>query len=700
MSISRAIAFSLTFGSACAPERTCGVEVWWVDKGEADSVSVVGAFNGWDPAADPLRMVDPGVWKTHLELPPGDHPYLLRVDGRVETDPYNPLLDEDPRTSAERSLARVPACEAPVLSLSSLHAAPDGKVAADLQFFRGVNGPRLAEVRASVGGKSLPVDWTASSGQISVVARGLAEGRHELLVVAADGDGRSDRIWLPFWVEKRAFSWEGALIYQIMIDRFANADGALSPQGALERHGGTLAGVTRRLEEGWFADLGVQALWLSPVLPNTRGTWPDKEGRPVEAYHGYWPIASEGIEPALGTPADLERLVDTAHAQGIRVLLDVIPNHVHQEHPWADRPSFANGDGDCLCGATDCPWSSEIEDCWFTPYLPDLDWSEPEVRSAQLESLAQLGYTTRVDGFRVDAVPMVPRAAIREVVAGLRPRLGAGPTGFFLLGETFTGPGETGPIRRNLGPHGLNGQFDFPVMWALRGFLAWDSMDASEFELALQASEAAWRGSGAVMSPFVGNHDVARFLSEAAGDPTQDPHDQPPPLPLDREPFERLVLAQTVALTLPGAPVIWQGDEIGLAGANDPDNRRPMPEQLAAEQEWTLSRVRRLGLARRCSPALSRGRRVPLVAEGGVLIYSRDVGDGEPALVVVNRGAATRVRFTLPEDLRFARVGEWSERLEADSPIVIGQNATVELSLPARSARLYLPSAQLCEGEE
>jgi glycosidase len=286
---------------------------------------------------------------------------------------------------------------------------------------------------------------------------------------------------------------------------------------------------------------------------------------------------------------------------------------------------------------------------------------------------------------------------VRELVAALRPET-AWPAPF-LLGETFTGPGEHGPIRRNLGPHGLDGQFDFPLMWALRGFAAWGSLDAAGLAQALDASESAWQGAGATMSPFVGNHDVSRFLSEAAGDRTDAPWSDPPPQPEDDAPYAALVLAQALALTLPGAPVLWQGDELGLAGATDPDCRRPLPDPaaLSEAQAWVLERVRRIGRARRCLDALRRGARVPLAAEGQVIAYLRDADDGAPALIVANAGAAeTRLQLRLPAGLA-ADPDTWHrDVIEGRDLVVLGPDATLTLTVPGRSARLFVPATGTC----
>src|SRR5690606_8156280 len=138
----------------------------------------------------------------------------------------------------------------------------------------------------------------------------------------------------------------------------------------------------------------------------------------------------------------------------------------------------------------------------------------------------------------------------------------------FFVGEVFTGPGAWGieVIRYYLGPDGLDSVFDFPLMWALREVVAHESAGFEAVEATLAEIEAKTAGSGATLTRMIGNHDTTRFLSEAAGGAGADPWADPPPQPVAPEPFERQALALGLVLTLPGLPVIYYGDEVGLAG--------------------------------------------------------------------------------------------------------------------------------------
>jgi glycosidase len=137
-------------------------------------------------------------------------------------------------------------------------------------------------------------------------------------------------------VRPAAPTWADGLLYQVVTDRFRGDGGAslTAPESPGGRAGGTLDGITAEIEAGSFAAMGVTALWISPVYTNPIEAREGRgDGHMYEGYHGYWPLAPRGVEPRIGGEAALERLIATAHAAGLRVLLDVVPNHVYEDEP-------------------------------------------------------------------------------------------------------------------------------------------------------------------------------------------------------------------------------------------------------------------------------------------------------------------------------------------------------------------------------
>src|SRR5262249_18761756 len=224
-------------------------------------------------------------------------------------------------------------------------------------------------------------------------------GKYTLTVTARDRRGRALSATASAFVATPLLpaSLGDTLVYQVMIDRFRSATGALAPPASPgDRAGGTLDGVRAALDAGYFDRLGVTTLWLSPVYTNPTDHLVGRDGHLVAPYHGYWPEDPRAVDPALGGDAALDALVADAHARGMRILLDVVPNHVYDTHPWYLQHSrtvdpgnswFNDGPDQCVCGDPGCDWGGHMETCWFAPYLPDLNWRVPDVMAAGTDDL-------------------------------------------------------------------------------------------------------------------------------------------------------------------------------------------------------------------------------------------------------------------------------------------------------------------------
>jgi glycosidase len=368
------------------------------------------------------------------------------------------------------------------------------------------------------------------------------------------------------------------------------------------------------------------------------------DGHPQNAYHGYWPEQNRVVEPRLGGEDALRAVVAAAHARGISVILDVVPNHVYEGNAlFTGRKSDAgfNLPG-CVCGTPNCGWGDHILTCWFADYLPDVRYED---RASMRRAVDDVLFWTDgfdLDGVRIDAVPMMPRATTRRIALGLReatfPREST-----FVLGEVFTGPGvaSLGELRSHIGPNGLDSVFDFPGMWAVRAAVTGQGgFDALEEILATE--ETSFAGSGVVLTRQVDNHDVTRLVSEAFGDASADPWATPPQQPPTSEPYDRLELGLAASFALPGLPLLWQGDEIGLAGGHDPDSRRVMPSdaELLPRQSALRDDVGRLAALRACSTALRRGDRRMLTVDARRYAFVRGATSDAPVLVALSAETA------------------------------------------------------------
>ena len=205
-------------------------------------------------------------------------------------------------------------------------------------------------------------------------------------------------------------------------------------------HGGDLGGVLEVMRSGYFEELGVNVLWLSPINQQAEGHFPGRDdGNEYAGYHGYWPTRGSSVEPRFGGDAALRALVDEAHRRGIRVLFDLINNQIHERHEYfkAHPEWFRTG---CVCGASaGCGWSERPLDSLFAPYLPDIDWRVPEAEAQFIADAVSWVEDYGVDGFRIDAVKHVETNSIADLRATLHRRFEQGGTRLLLVGETAVG---------------------------------------------------------------------------------------------------------------------------------------------------------------------------------------------------------------------------------------------------------------------
>ena len=536
------------------------------------------------------------------------------------------------------------------------------------------------------------------------------------------------------------FDWRDATIYFMFVDRFFDSDGNKcgGPQtsGPISAYmGGDWKGIEQKIP--YLKKLGVNTLWLTVPAENTQaaGRGIGGDNQTYSGYHGYWPSDLDSAENCFASGAltveksiaDLQSLTKALHENGMKVLLDYAMVHVHRDSPiYAQNrnwfwPNDNGRGGNCICGET-CDWNADGKRCWFTDYLPHWDYRQ---KGALDYSVANaLSWITkaappgdRIDGFRLDAIKHVEdpwlttlRSRVQAEVVSKMP---AGSR-FYMVGETFSY--SVADLQRYIDPATkLDGQFDFPARLNIVRNVLMRQGSIQELGRFLNDNENLY-GRNAIMSPFIGNHDLGRVVHMAQDRPEWDQWDngskskawnnlsgQPLlPQPTGRAVYERMANGFAVILTNKGAPLIYYGDEVGLAGAGDPDNRRPMPFCSAAnmasptaigavcsprdgdavwsaDQTWLFDRVAKLLAIRKEHPALRRGRfsvlQVPGDVAGDVLAYSRATAE-ETLYVVVNRGDTPRTVSVLPQ-------GTFRELVE-------GGSASGAVTVPARQARVYV----------
>ncbi|HJQ33310.1 MAG TPA: alpha-amylase family glycosyl hydrolase [Pyrinomonadaceae bacterium] len=498
------------------------------------------------------------------------------------------------------------------------------------------------------------------------------------------------------------------VIYFIMPDRFAdgdplNNDPRKSP-GLYDRsrgryyHGGDFQGIINHLP--YLKELGVTAIWINPVYDNTdrpdeKEMYSETEGgprRPTTAYHGYGAIDFYGVEEHYGTLDKLRELVDKAHAAGLKVIQDQIANHTSPYHPWVtDRPTptwFYGTAENHLSNnwqkwttmdphATDATRRRNLEG-WFIDILPDLNQGDEEVRRYLIQNTLWWLGTVGFDAIRMDTLPHVPRPFWRDWSAAIHdeyPHVN-------ILGELFDGdPALLAYFQRGRTGHdgidtGIDTVYDFALHYAIRDAFA-KGESVRKLQQVLAHDYLYPRPE--VLVPFIGVHDMQRFMSEKGAT------------------VEGLKLAQTFLLTTRGTPLLYYGDELAMPGGGDPDNRRDFPggfpndERNAFEKSGrtavendVFEHLKLLTKLRAELPALRRGSLVQLYDEEQQTAYARALG-GEAVVVAINND-------TKPASFAF-RVGDiWPgaarlrERLGTIKSEVLTTNGVLALNLPPRSA--------------
>ena len=506
------------------------------------------------------------------------------------------------------------------------------------------------------------------------------------------------------------------VIYLMMPDRFANGDPANDTvAGMLEgadradpnaRHGGDFAGVRERL--GYLDALGMTAVWFTPVFENDMT--PE-----YGAYHGYAATDMYKVDRRFGTNDEFADLVAAAHDRGLKVIMDMIHNHVGDRHWWMADPPTSDwvhdferyGTTNYRVAASVDPYASDYDheklvNGWFVREMPDLNQDNDLLAQYLLQNTVWWIEWARIDGIRMDTYPYPDKAYMARWAEHVLTEY----PGFNIVGEAWMDnvPHEAYWQRGFASGDGYDSHLpsvtDFPLSYAFRDAVAPETRQDGEANggggldrLYLTLAQDHLYPEPDRLVTFLDNHDTVRFLSRVDEDDAA------------------LKMAYAVLLTTRGIPQVYYGTELGMANLDprlgDGSKRADMMGGWPGDDRDAFTRAGRtdrenavfdyvstLTTWRRSADVVHHGRLTHFVPEDGVYVYFRHPAPdaaGGPPTGGPQPGGSVMVAVNAAAGARTLDLGRFAERLDGYAvarDVVTGQTLPLgpTLDVPARTA--------------
>lgn len=458
------------------------------------------------------------------------------------------------------------------------------------------------------------------------------------------------------------FDWDEAVVYFMMTDRFFDGNESNNTASGTDTygdnpglyHGGDFAGVTAKLD--YLQDLGVNTIWLTPIVKNIAGVTVTDEGKedvPYNAaYHGYWASDFTKLNPTMGTTEEFKTMISEAHKRGMRIMVDIVVNHAG----YGTESTFADMLRDKSVSEGDIKsWQSG---------LPDFATEKADVRAKLVEWQTSWMKDYGVDYFRVDTVKHVDSttwAALKNSTTEVNPS-------FKMIGEYYgAGYASNGST---LGSGQMDADLDFDFNDQTTSFV---SGNISSVEKFLSARNSALNNAY-MTGQFLSSHDEDGFKASLINGKgyTED------------EATSAALVAATLQLTAKGIPVIYYGEEVGLSGLNNypyQTNRYDMDFSKATKDNVTYQHYKNLLSIRNAyTDVFARGSRTVVAGsdEEGYDVVSRSYG-GTTLYVGMNiKDTAKEVK--VPVSLA---AGTEVKDLYSGATYTVGSDKTVAVTIPA-----------------
>lgn len=627
-------------------------------------VNLFGQFNSWNRQNLPMKDLNgDGIFEIEIPLDPGRYEYKFYVDGKEVIDSDNPI--KVPNGLGDYNSVRI--IEEQAKDKIFLHILGNEKSNNKLTLKFYLESPDKSNlidsesVVALFDNQKFPKELIKINGrEISLLIKDEMLKGHHNVRLAVNRFGKHSNIQTVQIIDgefagKTEFrTLNDQIIYSLMIDRFYNGD--KSNDSPIEHdslfipanyNGGDFAGIIQKIQEGYFHKLGINTLWISPIVDNTNYAYREYPSphRWYTGYHGYWPVSSTKVEEHFGNMNLAKTLVENAHNKNINVLLDFVSNHIHIEHPlWKEHRNWF-GQLELPDGKKNLRlWDEYRLTTWFEPYLPSFDYiGSYEALEFMTDNAVWWLNVTGADGFRHDAVKHVPNEFWRILTKKLKRNIELPKKKkIYQIGETF---GGIDLIASYVNNGQLNAQFNFNLYdVAIPTFLD-ENASFRLLDYQMQKSFQVF-GYNNLMGNIMDSHDKIRYMAYADGDleindgrASEFAWTNPPKVD-NPESYQKLKVYMAYLLTIPGIPIIYYGDEIGMTGAADPDNRRMMRfgDELNDYEIQTFEDVSKLIHIRKEHPALRYGDFLTLQADENIYAYIRS-DMNERILTVVNKNS-------------------------------------------------------------
>lgn len=521
---------------------------------------------------------------------------------------------------------------------------------------------------SSLGGSSeMPIEPELQAVTISATTD-TALGIKTLPITVTDQYGNKFSTTVDVEITDRVkknendFDWDEAVVYFMMTDRFFDGNESNNTASGTDTygdnpglyHGGDFAGVTAKLD--YLQDLGVNTIWLTPIVKNIAGVTVTDEGSedvPYNAaYHGYWASDFTKLNPTMGTTEEFKTMISEAHKRGMRIMVDIVVNHAG----YGTESTFADMLRDKSVSEGDIKsWQSG---------LPDFATEKAEVRAKLVEWQTSWMKDYGVDYFRVDTVKHVDSttwAALKNSTTEVNPS-------FKMIGEYYgAGYASNGST---LGSGQMDADLDFDFNDQATSFV---SGNISSVEKFLSARNSALNNAY-MTGQFLSSHDEDGFKASLINGKgyTED------------EATSAALVAATLQLTAKGIPVIYYGEEVGLSGLNNypyQTNRYDMDFSKATKDNVTYQHYKNLLSIRNAyTDVFARGSRTVVAGsdEEGYDVVSRSYG-GTTLYVGMNiKDTAKEVK--VPVSLA---AGTEVKDLYSGATYTVGSDKTVAVTIPA-----------------